>query len=187
MSRLRIAACLLGAALATGAAVAARIDQDASRIGFVLKTRWGQSLHGQFPVYEGDVATLTDGRHQVRLRLSAREMEISGYPTYSRYARGSGFFDAARHPQLEFVSEPYPPSLLLRGGPLAGTLSIRGIQRRQVFTISPASCARPALDCDVVAVGSILRGDYGMNRWDFALSDQVSFSLRIRVHGDDDT
>ena len=186
MSRLRIAACLLGAALATTTAVAARIDQHASRIGFVLKTRWGQSLQGRFPVYEGEVATLADGRHQVRLQLSARAMEIDGHPTYTRYARGRGFFDADRHPQLEFVSEPYPVSLLQHGGPLAGTLSIRGIQRRQVFTISPASCARPSLDCDVAAVGSILRGDYGMNRWDFALSDQVSFSLRIRVRGDDD-
>lgn len=187
MSPLRIAACLLGAALATATAVAAQIDQHASRIGFVLKTRWGQALQGQFPEYQGEVATLPDGRHQVRLRLSARDMEIVGYPTYTRYARGSGFFDVARYPQLEFVSEPYPVSLLHSGGPLSGTLSIRSIARPQVFTISPASCARPALDCDVVAVGSIRRGDYGMNRWDFALSDRVEFSLRIRVRDDGGT
>lgn len=176
---------LLLLAFVAGVAAAAEIDQDASRIGFVLETRWGQSLQGRFPVYQGEVASLADGRRQVRLRLSARDIEIVGYPTYTRYARGRGFFDAQRYPQLEFISEPYLPSLLHDGGALGGILRIRGITHAHVFTISPATCASPARDCDVVAVGSIRRGDYGMDRWDFALSDQVQFSLRIRVRGDD--
>lgn len=186
MNGVPIAACLLGAALST-LAVAAEIDRTASRIGFTLKTHWGQILVGRFPDYQGEVVSLADGRHQVRLRLSARAVEIVDHPAYTRYTRGPGFFDAQPHPQLEFVSDPYPAGLLLSGGPLTGTLSIRGIRRPQLFTISPSSCPRPARDCDVVAIGSIRRGDYGMDRWNFALADQVRFSLRMRLQGDNGT
>ena len=48
----------------------------------------------------------------------------------------------------------------------------------------PARCPRPAHDCDVVASGSVSRSDYGLDRWSFALSDKVRFSLRVRVRGE---
>jgi polyisoprenoid-binding protein YceI len=64
---------------------------------------------------------------------------------------------------------------------MTGILSIRGVRRHEVFVVSPATCAEPARDCDVVATGSIDRNDYGMGRWDFALSRQVRFHLRVRV------
>ena len=182
-------AWLLTTALAATATVAAApsrsIDPSVSQIGFTLTTRWGQTLQGRFPHYQGDVADTGDGRHQVRLRLSTRDVEIVDHPSYSRLTRGSGFFDAMHYPQVEFISDAYPSALLRNGGALTGTLSIRGIRRREVFVVSPATCARPARDCDVVATGSIDRSNYGMGRWDFALSSQVRFNLRVRVRADD--
>jgi polyisoprenoid-binding protein YceI len=178
----------LSTALAAGvAAVAApaRIDPAASQIGFTLTTRWGQTLQGRFPQYQGEVAEAGDGHHQVRLRLSTRDVEIIGHPAYSRLTRGNGFFDARHYPQVEFVSDAYPPALLRNGGAMTGILSIRGIRRHEVFVVSPASCAQPARDCDVVATGRIDRSNYGMGRWDFALSSEVRFNLRVRVRGDD--
>lgn len=166
---------------AAGVASAADIDPVASHIGFVLKTRWGQALQGRFPEARGEVAELADGRHQVRLQLSARSVEIVGHNSYTRLTRGSGFFDVERYPVVEFVSDMYAPELLRHGGELAGTLTIRDVRHREVFTISPAACGEPARGCDVVASGSIHRGDYGMDRWNFALSDKVRFSLRVRV------
>ncbi len=180
-----LAAVLLSAALLSPAVLAAQIDRSATKITFTLKTHWGQTLHGRFPEYDGEVATLDDGRRQVRFRLSTRAVEIVDYPRYTRLTRGAGFFDARRHPQLEFVSAPYAESLLREGGALSGTLSIRGVQRQEMFTIDPAGCARPGRDCDVVANGSIRRSDYGIDRWSIALSDEVRFSLRIRVRGED--
>ena len=182
-----LAATLLSAALLLSTASAARIDRDASRITFTLKTRWGQILQGRFPEFGGDVVALPDGQHQVQFKLATRAVEILGSPRYTRLTRGPGFFDAQRHPQLEFVSVPYPVSLLHEGGALAGTLRIRGIGRQEVFTIDPADCANPARACDVVANGSIRRSDYGIDRWTFALSDRVRFTLRIRLRGDNDT
>ncbi len=181
-----LAATLLSAALVWPVASATQIDRDASRITFTLKTRLGQTLQGRFPDFHGDVVTLPDGRRQVQFKLATRAVEILDSPAYTRFARGRGFFDAQRHPRLEFVSQPYAQSLLREGGALPGTLRIRGVQHEEVFTIDPAQCSRPARDCDVIANGSIARSDYGMSRWTFALSDQVRFSLRIRLRGEPD-
>lgn len=171
-------------ALACGAACAAAIDPASSHIGFSLKTRWGQTLEGHFPRYAGEVATLDDGRHQVRLRLSARDVEILGNPTYTRITRGRGFFEAERYPVVEFVSEPYPPALTRDGGALGGLLTIRGVRHHETFTVAPATCARAAVECDVVASGAIDRNDYGVSRWGLVLSNKVVFHLRVRVRGE---
>lgn len=177
---LRGAACLF-AALLSAAACAGSIDPVNSHIGFTLKTRWGQTLLGRFPRYDGEIASLPDGRHQVRLQLSARDVEIVGNHTYTRLTRGDGIFDAEHFPVVEFISDPYPAELIHAGGRLGGTLDIRGVRRREVFAVLPATCARPALECDVVVRGSIDRTDYGVDRWVFALASRVVFTLRVRT------
>ena len=179
-------AWLLGATMLAVAelAFATEIDGVASRVGFSLKTRWGQVLDGRFPTVHGEVSELPDGRHQVRLLLSTRDVEIVGHPGYTRFTRGGGFFDSDHWPQVEFLSDAYAPALLQQGGALTGTLRIRGIHRREAFQIRPAGCARPGLECDVVASGTIRRSNYGMDRWKFAVSEDVGFSLRMRVRGD---
>jgi polyisoprenoid-binding protein YceI len=174
---------LLGAllSLAASAAPVTRIDTALSRIGFTLKTRWGQELEGRFPDWSGEIVPVSEQRRQVRLRLPTREVEILGHARYSKITRGSGFFDADRHPWVEFVSDPYTDELLREGGLLGGALTIRGVRRREVFTLEPASCDRPTIDCDVVASGVVYRSDYAMDRWGFALSDRVVFNLNIRT------
>lgn len=174
-------ACLTLLASALPVARATGIDPAASSIGFTLKTRWGKTLVGHFPRYEGAIAVLPDGRHQVRLRLSARDVEIEGSDTFTRLTRGEGFFDAANYPEVEFVSDPYPVALPREGGRLGGVLSIRGVQRREEFLLRPATCALPGIECDIAARGSIDRNRYGVDRWGFALSRRVIFNLRVRL------
>jgi polyisoprenoid-binding protein YceI len=169
-------------ALATGRpASAAEIDTQHTRIGFTLKTRWGQVLRGRFPRYEGRIETLEDGRARVRLRMVTGDIEIVGHPSYTAITRGDGFFEADRYPEIEFVSEPYARPLVVDGGKLRGELRIRDVTRNETFAVEPAGCARPGLDCDVVANGSVRRSDYGVDRWMFAVSDIVRFQLRLRV------
>lgn len=178
---------LLGLLVAAGmvigstAAEAADIDPEHTRIGFTLKTRWGQVLQGRFPRYSGRIETLEDGRHRVRLRFSAREVEIVGHQNYTGMTRGRGFFEADRFPDVEFVSDPYASALIADGGKLTGELTIRDVKRRETFVILKSECARPAYDCDVHASGSVRRTDYGVDRWIFAVSDHVRFVLRLRV------
>lgn len=168
-------------------AAAAEIDGAASQAGFSLQTRWGQTLQGRFPSVRGEVDALADGRRRVRLELATGDVEILGHPGYTRFTRGQGFFAAARWPQVEFLSDPYPPALLQHGGTLGGSLRIRGIARHTVFLIEPATCARPGRDCDVVASGRIRRSDFDMARWRAAISEDVAFALRIRLRPDGDT
>lgn len=162
-------------------AQAGTIDSEHTRIGFTLKTRWGQVLRGRFPSYTGRIERLADGKRRVELRLDAREVVIDGHPNYTRYTRGEGFFEAERFREMSFVSDPYLPVLLREGGTLSGTLQIRDVRRAERFQIAPSACARPGEDCDVVAVGSVRRSDYGVDRWMFAVSDQVRFTLHLRV------
>lgn len=179
----RGAAWLVGAALlaTTALAFAVELDRQATRAGFELRTRWGQVLHGRFKAVEGEVEMLPDGRRQVRLQVATEGVEIAGHPGYTRFAQGDGFFDVEHWPTASFVSDPYPESLLLHGGGVDGMLTIRGITRKERFTIAPAGCERPGFDCDVFAGGVIDREDYGMGRWGIAIRDQVHFFLRLRL------
>ncbi len=175
------ATALLFATFAVCVADAADMDPQFTRIGYTLKTRWGQTLQGRFPRYSGEIEALPDGRRRARLRLDAREVEIIGYPSYTNMTRGDGFFDADHFPEVEFVSDPYSDALIKAGGKLGGELVIRSVRRHETFVVAPSQCARPAFECDVVATGSVRRSDYGVNRWMFAVSDHVHFVLRLRV------
>lgn len=157
------------------------LDVERSEIGFALRTRWGQRLEGRFDAWRGDIAVLPDGRHQVRLVLDAASVEIVDSRAYTRITRGPGVFDVARYPEVQFVSDPYPADLAREGGEMTGVLRIRGVQRRETFRIAPAACVRPAYDCDVAGTGNVSRSEYAMDRWGYALADQVRFELRIRV------
>lgn len=168
-------------ALPVAAATAQALDPARSRIDFDLKTRWGQTVTGRFPRYDGEVLQLPDGRHEVRIRLATGSVEVQGSRRYTRFARGENFLDAGHHPWVEFRSEPYAAELLVGGGWLYGTLTMHGVSRREAFLVAPGTCARPARDCDVVAQGRVLRTDYGVESWRWALTDDVSFRLRVRV------
>ena len=189
MSRTR-AVALLAAGLLTAVAGHAAMqppsttgdfDPAHTRIGFTLRTRWGQQLEGRFPRYGGQVLRLSDGRQQVRVHLDAAAVEIVGYPRYTAFSRGRDFFDVERYPWASFDSDPYPPALLVEGGRLTGTLRLHGVNQREVFTVEPTGCARPAIDCDLVAHGSVRREDYGMDEWKVAVRSRVTFELRLRL------
>ncbi|MEL1263378.1 YceI family protein [Pseudoxanthomonas putridarboris] len=156
-------------------------DPDHTRLGFELRTRWGQVLDGVFTHYDGEITHLPDGRQQARLRMYTRDVEIIGHPRYSEWARSEKFFDADRYPVVVFTSRPYDETLLREGGKLEGELSIKGISRPRSLDVSPSTCDRPAKDCDVLATGAVRRSDYDMDDWLLAVSDRVVFVLRARV------
>ncbi|MBD9370486.1 YceI family protein [Xanthomonas sp. XNM01] len=158
-----------------------RIDETRSTLGFEVRTRLGQRLEGRFPRFEGSVDTLPDGRHRVRLRIATAAAEIPRGPRYTDWMRSDRFFDTVRHPWMEFVSDPYPATLLRTGGELRGTLTLRGIHKEETLDMQPATCARPGHDCDVVVEGDIRRSRYGMDDWQLALSERVRFVMQVRL------
>jgi len=178
---LGIALGVLIAATPARPVAAQALDPARSRIEFDLSTRLGQTITGYFPRYEGEVVQLPDGRHEVRIRLATASVEVAGSRRYTRFARSDRFLDAEHHPWVEFRSDPYEGELVRSGGPLYGTLSMHGVSRREAFVLAPSDCARPARDCDVVAQGRVLRTDYGVESWRWALTDDVNFRLRVRL------
>ncbi|HEY5805567.1 MAG TPA: YceI family protein [Lysobacter sp.] len=156
-------------------------DPRFTRFGFELRTRWGQRVIGMFPEYEGEVTVLPDGRHLVRIVLRTAGVTVAESERYTAMARGPSFFDSARHPMIEFESDPHPDLLIRAGGRLRGRLTMHGVSRIETFQLAPAACDRPGKDCDVVASGSISRADYGLDGWQLALTDRVRFNMRVRV------
>lgn len=156
-------------------------DPARSRVEFEVRTRVGTLVRGDFPAFEGRVDTLPDGRRRVHVRLASAQVRVGDSPRYTALARGPQLFDAARHPWIEFVSEPHAPELARTGGPLPGHLRLRGVERGERFELKPAACARPGLDCAVLAQGRVSRDDYGLTGWRWALADRVRFKLHVRL------
>jgi polyisoprenoid-binding protein YceI len=173
----------LGALIAPVLAAGAAFDPQRSEVGFQMRTRWGQRVVGTFPRFDGELRELDDGRRQVRVEFDTAAVQMRGSPRYTAIARGPRFFDAARHPRATFVSEPYSPEMLTRGGALRGTLTLRGVSREETFELAPAACAAPGRDCDVVAHGQVRREDYGLDALQWVLQGRVHFTLRVRLAG----
>ncbi|CAG4978007.1 hypothetical protein LYB30171_02544 [Lysobacter luteus] len=167
-----------------GAVAPVGFDTVHTRFGFELRTRWGQRVHGTFPRHDGALHTLPDGRLQVRIVLATGAVEVEESERYTALARGERFFDAGHHPFIEFVSEPHTAELAHDGGRLQGRLTMHGTSRMEAFTVLPATCSRPGVDCDVVVHGTVSRGDYGLDGWRVALADTVRFDMRVRLQGD---
>ena len=167
-----------------GAVAPVGFDTVHTRFCFELRTRWGQRVHGTFPRHDGALHTLPDGRLQVRIVLATGAVEVEESERYTALARGERFFDAGHHPFIEFVSEPHTAELAHDGGRLRGRLTMHGTSRMEAFTVLPATCSRPGVDCDVVVHGTVSRGDYGLDGWRVALADTVRFDMRVRLQGD---
>ncbi|MGO1070832.1 YceI family protein [Lysobacter sp. CA199] len=156
-------------------------DPEHTRFSFELRTRWGQKIVGEFPRYDGEVTTLADGRHQVRIRLATAAVVVGESERYARMARGERFFNAPRYPFIEFLSEPHPADLVRVGGALRGRLTLHGVSRMETFILTPATCAAPGEDCDAIAHGSVSRDDYNLDGWQLALGDRVRFTMQVRL------
>jgi len=162
----------------------ARFDPAHTRFNFEMRTRWGQRVLGDFPRYDGELRLLPDGRHQVHIVLVVESLVVGNSERYTAMARGERFFDAARFPVVEFVSEPHEAALATHGGRLRGRLTMHGVSRAESFNVVPAQCARPGRDCDVIVYGSVRRNDYALDGWQFALTDRVRFTMRVRLRSE---
>src|SRR3546814_15632276 len=126
------------------------MDRAAAHVGFTRKSRCGRTLVGHSPNYEGVVAALPDGRHQVRLRLYTATVEIEDSPTFTRLTRGDSFFEADRIEWVAFVYYQYPDALRREGGRLGGHTTLAGVERRASVVNRPAIIRAPGVDSDIV-------------------------------------
>ena len=161
------------------------IDTAQSILGFEIRTRYGQRLQGRFPVFNGQLQTLADGRQQVSLVIDARAAEVTGHRRYTGWLRSDQFFDVQQHPQIIFQSRPHQAITAVSGGEVGGELTLRGVSGAIQMQVSPALCERPGYDCPVSGRGTVSRRAYGMDGWQLAVGDRVTFVLQVRLSGAD--
>lgn len=164
-----------------GAATDARVALDPQRSSarFGVTVMWLVGLEGRFGTVSGEVG-IDRFRSQavVEARIDANSVRMRGPGVESR-VKSAEFFDVANHPEIRFVSAPFPLARLRGGGDLPGTVYLRGSEAAVVFHLEPTTCARPAYDCPVEATGEIRRSLFGMRSRRATLSDRVELSLSI--------
>lgn len=158
-------------------------DQARAAAGFRVRAG-GLPLSGSFQRLRGSLR-IADARACLRTELDATSV-VMGTETFGAWARSAEFFDAARHPQLEFRSQPFDVGALLRGDDIDGTLTLRGTTRRQRLRAEPARCAAaPSAICKLRLRGAMSRGAFGMRARRPFVSDRVDLELRFEAPRDE--
>lgn len=156
-------------------------DGASSSAAFSVRVLWTFDVNGQFGSVHGNVQIDRAANQAiVDARIDANAVRMPRNGT-ENWVKSDEFFNVAKYPEIRFLSAPFPLSRLQDGGDLPGSLSLRGFNGPVVFKVQPATCARPAFDCAVEAVGSIRRGAFGMRSRKGTLSDKVELSMSIRV------
>lgn len=167
---------------ATARADALLIDTTRSLAAFELRALWVKRIGGDFARVEGVIERDTArGRFGVDVRIGADSVRMDK-TSHARWARGPDFFDAVRHPWIQFHAADLSERVLHDGGVIRGRLSLRGAVHDVDFEIAPATCPRPGLDCAVNARGAVERSRFGMDARRLVLSDKVDLSFSIRTH-----
>lgn len=158
------------------------IDTTQSHATFALRVLLLKRIDGQFDRVEGVIERdPAAGRFGVDVRIAAQSVRMER-ASHADWARSTDFFDAARHPWIQFRAVAQPERLLREGGELRGELTLRGVTRPISFALEPSECPRPGIDCAVRARGEVQRSEFGMDARRFVLGDRVRLDFAIRAH-----
>ena len=153
------------------------LDGARSDAQFRVKAAWLLGVRGNFTSVGGQLAVdRSNGMVVVDARIQAKavRMNLRGYEDW---VKSSEFFDVVRHPEIRFVSNPFPIQRLQEGGALPGTLTLRGVSAPVQFRLDAANCEQPGYACAIVASATIRRSEFGMRSRLGTLSDKVQLSF----------
>lgn len=179
-------ALLLASTAATQAAMAEDADRnivqlDSARSSgiFQVKVMWLIGVSGHFGKIHGNVhVDAFRNQASVDARIDVDTIRMAS-PRYEAWVKSAEFFDAAKYPQIEFTSDPFPRTRLRNGGELPGTLTVRGVRQSVRFELQPSACARPAYDCPIEVAGVIHRSAFDMRSHHGTLSDTVVLQFKV--------
>lgn len=180
--RLGLAGLLCLGAAASAQAESLLIDRERSHAGFSLRAVWVKRIDGEFTGVQGTVTRdAAGGRVAVDVRIDTQSVTMAK-ESYADWARSEDFFDASRHPWIQFRADDIPEQLLRNGGSSNGMLTLRGITRPVQLVIEASACPRPGLDCAVRASGEVKRSEFGMDARRVVLGDKVQLQFSVRLH-----
>lgn len=156
------------------------LDPARSSADFEIRAMWMFDVVGRFGAVTGSV----DIDHAARTARVHARIDVRGVSmrreSYEEWVKSAEFFDAVRYPFVEFVSEPFPLATLDLGGDILGNLTLRGVTRPMSLRLRPSQCpGEAALDCPVVADGSVQRSDFGMRTRRATLADRVRLHFSV--------
>lgn len=153
------------------------LDPARSSADFEIRAMWMFDIAGRFGAVTGEVDVDAEARSaRVHARIDVRGVSMRR-DSYEDWVKSAEFFDAARHPFVEFVSEPFPLATLDLGGDIVGHLTVRGVTRPMNLRLRPSQCpGEAALRCPVVADGTLQRSEFGMR------SRRATLADRVRLH-----
>ncbi len=163
----------------THSACPGRFDPKASTARFTVGVRLPIRAEGHFSEVKGAFRLLDDGDCEVSVELDASAVVYDGPEWLAKLTRSPAFLDAEAHPQVRFVSAPFPLQQLNGGGPLRGRLMLRGRERPVEFRLAPAACVDVGYGCPLHVSGEVSRRDFGMQAYRFTVKDAVRFEFTI--------
>jgi polyisoprenoid-binding protein YceI len=188
----RHAVCwLAGALLSAGAAAQTggetttlALDAERSHADFEVKVLWLIGVHGRFGRVHGSVRIdRFHGSVVADAQIDVDAITMRNH-SYEEWLKSDEFFDVKHFPQIHFVSDPVPLERLRSGGEIAGTLSLRGIERPVRLQLRRSDCTEAvASACAAEASGTIRRSEFGMRSRRGTLSDKVELGFSIFLAG----
>lgn len=162
-------------------ASALQLDSRNTEVEFEIAALWILRRHGQFTEVEGRIdSDPAAGTAVITVRIRVDSVRMKD-PDHVRLLLSPEFFDAARHPWIEFRSEPFAIDGKAQAS-LPGHLSLRGVTRRVRFDIDRSHCdLRAASACEVIVDGSLERSRFGMTEYRRTLADRVHLKIAARV------
>lgn len=154
-------------------------DSARSACNFRVRLMWFIGVRGEFGGLHGDVER--DPVHdqlRVNARIDVNSVRMSS-KRYEDWVKSPEFFDAERHPQIEFTSSPFPRERLKNGGELPGELVMRGVRLPVRFMLQPARCPTPAYECPIEVRGVISRSRFGIAAHRGSLGDEVKLDFSV--------
>ncbi|MFZ5441877.1 MAG: YceI family protein [Myxococcota bacterium] len=167
------------------------IDTAHSEIGFRVRHMMVSWTRGNFGKFEGtlelDAQDVTKSKVEVSIDVASID---TGTADRDAHLRSPDFFDAANHPQMNFVSQKVEA---LAGGALRvlGQLEIRGTKKAVALDVEPLAPAAKdpwgGMRRGTAAKAKLSRKDFGLN-WNAALEmggvlvgDEVEIHLEIEL------
>lgn len=158
-----------------------RIDAANARVEFDIAALWILRRRGYFEEIDGSLEIAADGQDAgiaVRIAVDSVRMKDRDHVAL---LLSPAFFDAERHPWIEFRSDRFALSGATRLA-LPGTLSVRGISRRVRFDVDLRDCSPGLADaCTVVVDGVLQRSRFGMNEYRRTLADKVLLQIVVTL------
>lgn len=162
-------------------ATALQLDSRNTQVEFEIAALWILRRHGQFTEVEGRIdSDPAAGTAVITVRIRVDSVRMKD-PDHVRLLLSPEFFDAARHPWIEFRSEPFAIDGKSQAS-LPGSLSLRGVTRKVRFDIDRGHCdLRAGSACEVIVDGSLKRSRFGMTEYRRTLADKVHLKIAARV------